>query len=112
MNPIAFFKMTCEKETWFIHSEQIGRLTFCLHMYQYWMSLVRCCSMLICHILQLRKNLQAEISSLMVALVNVYVLLLVLSALIALLVSRNITLPLSLVAGTFRSVQLGKRTSR
>ena len=24
----SLFKMTCEKETWFIHSEQIGRLTF------------------------------------------------------------------------------------
>ncbi|HPE97077.1 MAG: hypothetical protein H6548_00375 [Chitinophagales bacterium] len=109
MNPIAFFKMTCEKETWFIHSEQIGRLTF-LSAY---VPILDESGEVLFYVnlpyFATEKNLQAEISSLMVALVNVYVLLLVLSALIALLVSRNITLPLSLVAGTFRSVQLGKK---
>jgi two-component system nitrogen regulation sensor histidine kinase NtrY len=109
MDPLAYFKMTCEKETWFIHTEQIGRLSFLSAYVPVLASDGEVLFYLNLPYFATEKNLQTEISSFLVALVNVYVILLVLAALIALLVSRNITSPLELIAGTFRNVQLGKK---
>lgn len=109
MDPLAYFKMTCEKETWFIHTEQIGRLSFLSAYVPVLENDGEVLFYLNLPYFATEKNLQTEISSFLVALVNVYVILLVLAALIALLVSRNITSPLELIAGTFRNVQLGKK---
>ncbi len=109
MNPLAYFKMTCDKETWYIHNESIGKLEF-LSAYVpvmddagevlYYLNLPYFAT---------EKDLQAEISSFLIALINVYVLLLLIAAVIALIVSRNITGPLTTIAGTFKSIQLGRK---
>ena len=76
MNALAFFKMSCDKETWFIQTENIGDLAF-LSAYvpvldedgetMFYLNLPYFATEL---------NLRTEISSFMVTLVNVYVLLL------------------------------------
>lgn len=109
MNSLAYFKMSCDKETWYIQTEKIGDLPF-LSAYvpvldddgetMFFLNLPYFAT---------EQNLRAEISSFMVTLVNVYVLLLILAGLIAFFVSRSITSPLATIAGKFKGVKLGKK---
>jgi len=108
MHPLAFFKMSCDKETWYIQTERIGNLAF-LSAYvpvvdvagetMFYLNLPYFAT---------EKNLRSEISSFMVTLVNVYVLMLILAGFIAFFVSRSITRPLAAIAGKFREIKLGK----
>lgn len=108
MNSLAYFKMSCDKETWFIQTEKIGDLPF-LSAYvpvldnegetMFYLNLPYFAT---------EQNLRAEISSFMVTLVNVYVLLLILAGIIAFFVSRSITSPLATIAGKFKGIKLGK----
>lgn len=108
MQPLAFFKMSCDKETWYIQTERIGDLHF-LSAYvpvldkqdevMFYLNLPYFAT---------EQNLRSEISSFMVTLVNVYVLLLILAGIIAFFVSRSITQPLAAIAGKFREIKLGK----
>lgn len=108
MQPLAFFKMSCDKETWYIQTESIGDLNF-LSAYvpvldrddevMFYLNLPYFAT---------EQNLRSEISSFMVTLVNVYVLLLILAGIIAFFVSRSITRPLATIAGKFREIKLGK----
>ena len=107
MNALAFFKMSCDKETWYIQTEHIGNLQF-LSAYvpllendgetMFYLNLPYFAT---------EQNLRAEISSFMVTLVNVYVLLLIVAGMIAFFVSRSITSPLATIAGKFKSIKLG-----
>ena len=107
MNSLAFFKMSCDKETWFIQTENIGDLAF-LSAYvpvlddegetMFYLNLPYFATEL---------NLRTEISSFMVTLVNVYVLLLIIAGIIAFVVSKSITRPLANIAGKFKGIKLG-----
>lgn len=108
MNALAYFKMNCDKETWFIQTEKIGRLSFLSAYVPILDESGETLFYLNMPYFATEQNLRAEISSFMVTLVNVYVLLLVLAGLIALAVSRSITRPLSVIAGKFREIKLGK----
>lgn len=109
MNSLAYFKMSCDKETWYIQTEKIGDLAF-LSAYvpvldesgetMFYLNLPYFAT---------AQNLKAEISSFMVTLVNVYVLLLILAGVIAFFVSRSITSPLATIAGKFKGIKLGKQ---
>ncbi len=108
MNSLAFFKMSCDKETWYIQTENIGDLSF-LSAYVpvldddgetlFYLNLPYFAT---------EQNLRTEISSFMVTLVNVYVLLLIVAGIIAYIVSRSITSPLATIAGKFKGIKLGK----
>ena len=107
MNSLAFFKMSCDKETWFIQTEKIGDLPF-LSAYvpvldtegetMFYLNLPYFAT---------ESNLRNEISSFMVTLVNVYVLLLIIAGIIAFVVSKSITSPLANIAGKFKGIKLG-----
>jgi two-component system, NtrC family, nitrogen regulation sensor histidine kinase NtrY len=109
MNPLAYFKMTCDKETWYIHNESIGKLEFLSAYVPVMDDAGEVLFYLNLPYFATEKDLQAEISSFLIALINVYVLLLLIAAIIALIVSRNITGPLTTIAGTFKSIQLGRK---
>ncbi|MFI5170768.1 MAG: sensor histidine kinase [Chitinophagales bacterium] len=108
MNSLAYFKMSCDKETWYIQTENIGDLSF-LSAYvpvlddsgetMFYLNLPYFAT---------EQNLRTEISSFMVTLVNVYVLLLIVAGIIAYIVSRSITSPLATIAGKFKGIKLGK----
>lgn len=108
MNSLAYFKMSCDKETWYIQTEKIGNLSF-LSAYvpvldddgetMFFLNLPYFAT---------EQNLRNEISSFMVTLVNVYVLLLIIAGFIAYVVSRSITSPLATIAGKFKGIKLGK----
>ncbi|HNJ88498.1 MAG TPA: ATP-binding protein [Chitinophagales bacterium] len=108
MNPLAFFKMSCDKETWYIQTERIGDLSFLSAYVPVLDSEGETMFFLNLPYFATEQNLKAEISSFMVTLVNVYVLLLIVAGIIAFFVSRSITKPLAAIAGKFREIKLGK----
>ncbi|MBC8047608.1 MAG: HAMP domain-containing histidine kinase [Fimbriimonadaceae bacterium] len=109
MNPLAYFKMSCDKETWYIQDETIGKLKY-LSAYVPIMDKVgEVIFYLNLPYFATEQNLRAEISNFMVALINVYVLLLVIAAIIAFVVAQSITKPLATIAGTFKNIKLGKK---
>ncbi|MEZ5013159.1 MAG: hypothetical protein R2794_02605 [Chitinophagales bacterium] len=108
MNPLAFFKMSCDKETWYIQTEKIGDLPYLSAYVPVLDNEGETMFFLNLPYFATEKNLRAEISSFMVTLVNVYVLLLILAGFIAFFVSRSITSPLATIAGKFKNIRLGK----
>lgn len=108
MNPLAFFKMSCDKETWYIQTEKIGDLSFLSAYVPVLDADGETMFFLNLPYFATEQNLRSEISSFMVTLVNVYVLLLILAGVIAFFVSRSITRPLAAIAGKFREIKLGK----
>ncbi len=108
MHPLAFFKMSCDKETWYIQTETIGDLSFLSAYVPVLDAAGEVMFYLNLPYFATEQNLRAEISSFMVTLVNVYVLLLIVAGIIAFFVSRSITRPLGAIAGKFREIKLGK----
>jgi signal transduction histidine kinase len=109
MNPLAYFKMTCDKETWYIQDESIGRLEYLSAYVPIMDNLGETIFYLNLPYFATEQNLKAEISSFMVALINVYVLLLVVASILAFTVAQSITRPLAAIAGTFKNIKLGRK---
>ncbi len=109
MNPLAFFKMTCEKETWYIQNEHIGNLKYLSAYVPVLSDGGEVLFYLNLPYFATEQNLRQEISSFLVALINVYVILLVMAGIIAYLVSRSITRPLAAITGTFKNIKLGAK---
>lgn len=112
MNPLAYFKMSCDKETWYIQDEMIGRLKYLSAYVPIMDNYGEVLFYLNLPYFATEQNLRAEISSFMVALINVYVLLLVIAAFLALAVAQSITKPLAVITGTFKNIKLGKSNAR
>lgn len=109
MNPLAYFKMSCDKETWYIQDEMIGKLKYLSAYVPIMHKDGEVLFYLNLPYFATEQNLRAEISSFMVALINVYVLLLVIASILAFTVAQSITRPLAAITGTFKNIKLGKK---
>lgn len=109
MNPLAYFKMTCDKETWYIQDEKIGKLKYLSAYVPIMDKQGEVIFYLNLPYFATEQNLRAEISSFMVALINVYVLLLVIASVLAFTVAQSITRPLAAITGTFKNIKLGRK---
>jgi len=108
MHPEAYLQIGINHRTEFIHDEQIGELAY-LSAYvplknkdgqlQAYLNLPYFAK---------QSDLEKEISTFLVALINVYVLLFALSILAAIFISNYLTQPLKLIQQKMRRVQLGK----
>ncbi|TND10295.1 MAG: integral membrane sensor signal transduction histidine kinase [Bacteroidetes bacterium] len=108
MNPEAYLQIGINHRTEFIHDENIGNLAY-LSAYlplknkdgqlQAYLNLPYFAK---------QSDLQKEISTFLVALINVYVLLFALSILAAIFISNYLTQPLKLIQEKMRQVKLGK----
>ncbi|MCL3779777.1 HAMP domain-containing histidine kinase [Prolixibacteraceae bacterium JC049] len=109
MNAKAFVEMTSNRKRKFIHPEQIGSLSY-LSAY---VPLVNNQSKYLGYInlpyFTRQDTLQQEISTFIVAFINIYVFLLLGSIIVAVFVSNQITKPLALIREKLRSIQLGKK---
>jgi signal transduction histidine kinase len=107
MNPVAFEKMVVGKQAEFIHRERIGKLEY-LSAY---VPFINVENKLLAYLdlpYFTRENLlKKEVTTLVVAIVNVFVLLILLTIAIAILISDQITKPLRLVQQKFGEIKLG-----
>lgn len=110
MNPEAYLQINLDRRSEFIHDENIGNLAY-LSAYlpvknrqgelQAYLNLPYFAK---------QSDLEKEISTFLVALINVYVLLFALSVLAAIFISNYLTHPLRLIQEKMRQVKLGRKS--
>lgn len=108
MNPIAFTTLKNRITNQVLQNEEIGKLNY-LSLY---MPLYNDKNQLLAYMnipyFSQTKTLKDEISRFLVALINVYVPLLIITGLLALLISNSLTRPLNQIGNQLRKIRLGK----
>ena len=108
MNAAAFLQIALNKKPEFIHDENIGNLAYLSAYLPVKNKAGRIQAYLNLPYFAKQSDLEKEISSFMVALINVYVLLFALSVLAAIFISNYLTHPLRLIQVKMRQVKLGR----
>ena len=108
INPVAFYQLKVNKQFEFTHNEKIGELSF-LSCY---MPIIGNNNQLLGYLnlpyFSKQNELENEISTVLVALINVYVLLFVLSIILAVFISNRIMEPLKILQNKLSHIRLGK----
>ncbi|MCG8410881.1 MAG: ATP-binding protein [Bacteroidales bacterium] len=108
MNNIAYDEMLIKKRGRFIHKETIGKLSY----YSAYVPFMNENNELLAYInlpyFTKQSALKKEIYTIVIAIVNIYFFLILLSVIVAILVSNNITKPLQLINERFKSIDLIK----
>ena len=112
MNPVAYEKMVMEKQAEFIHREKIGNLTY-LSAYVPFVN-VKGELMAFLNLPYFTKQniLRNDITTLVVAILNIYVMLVLLTIAMAVIISDQITRPLKLIQKKFSEIKLGKKNEQ
>ncbi|MCK5168768.1 MAG: GHKL domain-containing protein, partial [Bacteroidales bacterium] len=109
MNNDAFSEMVVQKRPRFIHKESIGELSY----YSAYVPFENDNNELLAYInlpyFTKQSVLKKEIYTIIVAVVNIYFFLILLSIIVAIFISNNITKPLQLIQERFKAIDLGKK---
>jgi len=108
MNPKAFLNMTIYGKTEFIHDENIGKLNYLSAYVPFKNKDGKLMGYLNLPYFAKQSELEKEISTFLVALINIYVLLFGLSIIVAIFISSYLTKPLKLIQEKLGKVKLGK----
>ncbi len=109
MNPYAYDKLVTERQAEFIHREKIGNLEY-LSAYVPFINVEnRLLAYLNLPYFTKENLLKKEVATLVVAIVNVFVLLILLTIAVAIIISNQITKPLRLVQQKFGEIKLGRK---
>lgn len=112
MNPEAFYQLDIENSSLFIHEENIGEQ----HYLSAYIPFVNNRNELIAYLnlpyFAKENDLKREISSFLVAYINIYVILIAFSILLALVVSNYISRPIKLIMQKIRHVKLGGQNEK
>jgi two-component system nitrogen regulation sensor histidine kinase NtrY len=109
INPEAFYEMRLYGKTQFVQTESIGTLNYASAYAPFTSSDGRIAGYLNLPYFEKQNELNKEISGFLSALINIYLLLLVASLLLALFITSRITKPLLLIQERLRQVKLGSR---
>lgn len=108
MNPEAFWQLKYFKKSEFIHQEQIGNLAYLSAYVPLYSNEGKLLSYLNLQHFGQQKGFEDQIEQFLVAIMNVFILLLALSVVTAIFVSNWVTSPLRILQRNFASIQLGK----
>lgn len=108
MNPEAYNQISIQKKSEFIHDENIGNLAYLSAYLPVKNQDGELQAYLNIPYFAKQNDLEKEISTFMVALINVYVFLFALAVLAAIFISNYLTNPLRLIQDKMRQVKLGK----
>jgi two-component system, NtrC family, nitrogen regulation sensor histidine kinase NtrY len=112
INPAAYDKMVKEKQAEFIHREKIGNLSY-LSAY---VPFVNADNKLLAYLnlpyFTKQNILRNDVTTLVVAILNIYVLLILLTIAMAVFISDQITRPLRLIQQKFSEIKLGKKNEQ
>ena len=112
MNPVAYEKMVMEKQAEFIHREKIGNLTY-LSAYVPFVNVNgKLMAFLNLPYFTKQNILRNDITTLVVAILNIYVMLVLLTIAMAVIISDQITRPLKLIQKKFSEIKLGKKSEQ
>jgi two-component system, NtrC family, nitrogen regulation sensor histidine kinase NtrY len=108
MNPEAFLNMSVYQKTTFIHNEKIGNLNYLSAYVPFKNKQGLTVSYLNLPYFAKQNELEKEIATFLVAIINIYVLLFGLSIIVAILISNYVTRPLKLIQDKLGNIKLGK----
>jgi signal transduction histidine kinase len=108
MNPIAFRAVHKRQKSEFIHKESIGKLNYLSAYLPFNNSSGKLLGYLNLQHFAKQKEFENQLNDFIVAIINIAVLLLVITVVIAIFVAGWITAPLRLIQDSFRKVELGK----
>jgi signal transduction histidine kinase len=109
MNAKAYAALTNEAKAEVVHNENIGNLNYISAYVPFKNKDNRLLAYLNLPYFTRQEELSREISTMVVAAVNIYVLLLLITFLIAVFISRKITLPLRYIQLKFSEIKLGQQ---
>jgi len=109
MNPVAYHKLTGEKQAEFVNRESIGNLSYLSAYVPYLNAENKLMAYLNLPYFTKQDVLSKDISTLTVAIINVYVLLILMTIAIAVFISEQITKPLRMIQQKFSEIKLGKQ---
>ena len=108
MNPEAYLQMSVLGKTEFVHDERIGKLEYLSAYIPFKNKDGKLLAYLNLPYFAKQSELEKEISGFLVALINIYVLLFVLSIITAIFISNYVTKPLKLIQDKLSNIRLGK----
>ncbi|MBN2274281.1 MAG: GHKL domain-containing protein [Bacteroidales bacterium] len=109
MNSVAYRKMTVEKQAEFVNHESIGNLSYLSAYVPYLNAENKLVAYLNLPYFTKQDVLNKDISTLTVAIINVYVLLILMTIAVAVFISEQITRPLRLIQQKFSEIKLGRQ---
>lgn len=109
MEPTAFYNLVYLNKSKYFQDENIGKLKFLSAYQPFKDEKGNLLAYLNFPYYGREKSLRADISYFLVAIVNVYVFMILASAILAILLSRSITESLTIITDNIRQIQLGKR---
>ncbi len=107
INPMAYKAMVVDNNSLFIHNENIGKQCYLSAYIPFVNNMGEVIGYLNLPYFAQEKDLNKEISTFLVAYINIYVILIALSVLIAIIISRYISHPINLMISKIRQVKLG-----
>lgn len=109
INPLALHELTMNNRSQFVQNERIGKLEYLSAYVPLGEKAGDFDLVLNLPYFAKEKNLQSEISDFLIYFIDVYVLLLVVAGIIALVVSKSVTRPLSVIGSKLKQVRIGMR---
>ncbi|MFI5148126.1 MAG: ATP-binding protein [Bacteroidia bacterium] len=108
MNPEAYYQMGLRKKSEFVHDENIGNLNYLSAYVPFKNRNGKEIAFLNLPYFAKQSELEKEISTFLVALINIYVLLFAMSIIVAVIISNYLTRPLKLIQDKMSKVKLGE----
>jgi two-component system nitrogen regulation sensor histidine kinase NtrY len=108
MNPDAYRQLRRYRKSEFIHQENIGNLDYLSGYVPFYSNEGNLLAYLNLQHFGQQKGFEDQIQQFLVAIMNVFILLLALSIIVAIFVSNWVTIPLRILQKNFAGVQLGK----
>ncbi|MBI9061746.1 MAG: GHKL domain-containing protein [Marinilabiliaceae bacterium] len=112
MNPQAFYELAYKKKTEFIHEESIGSMNFTSAYIPILNTKNQVLAYLNLPYFVGNNELKEQISSLVVAIINAYLLFTLFAIGLAVVISRRITHPLMLIQDRLAQIRLGKQNKK
>ncbi|NOZ45579.1 MAG: GHKL domain-containing protein [Chlorobi bacterium] len=112
MNPEAYAEVGIKKQVEFIHDEKIGLLKFASAYVPFHNEKGKLLAYLNLPYFSKQGELSEEISTFVVAIVNIYVLLIIFTIIIAVFISREITRPIKLISEKFKVIDFSKNNEQ
>lgn len=112
MNPDAYYQLKFNKKSEYIHNEKIGNLNYLSAYIPFRNYMNQEVAYLNLPYFTKQDKLKSEISKLVVAIANSYLILFLITAFLAVLLAKNVTRPLRLIQKKFHEIQLGKQNEK
>ena len=107
INPLAYYELSIEKESFYVTQENIGRLIYSSAYLPFHNSNKEIVAYLNLPYFARQRELQNEVSSFLMTLMNVYTFIIVLSIIVILLISNYISRPLRMIKEKLQKLTLG-----